>query len=502
MLILITGQPYVGKTTFLNLFQADGFECFNVDHFVNEIYQFNKIGYILIRANFGKEYVNNSGVDKQKLLDLIVQDHNQYLKLCNLIWPLIKGQLMKLKKDNKFIIVEMSIYLLNRDYFKGIFDNVFLVKRNINQKALSPNQLKILSYFKHVLTDPNDYVIENNLDAIQIYFDFKHLVDILFSRFNNQTISKIPKQDGFVLNKNKNKYFMIIWPSIFNYQKITNILNMEQCYLDLINVLSQQAKTSIGCDLCSYKKWESSMIKNITFFTTKLAPIDINKNLLVFLENPTNFETRYITSTFGKNEVNDLLFATKFKKYIFNYELDNNSFFIYLDTIFILKSKLAKIIQVNNLNKDDFLIYLKRFFNIDDLLEIDDSNASQFNCIYDYVNFYDNYLFISEDNQENTCLLYNKDVLSTWAKSKNVNVMTLPIVYFDKNTWLSYTNFISIDNKLITFNLQAKISQEVETKLINTIKEIKILWIDNAILFTSFYFGINILVKKIPAISF
>ena len=43
MLILITGKPCVGKTTFLNLFKEDGFECFNVDNFVNEIYQFNQL---------------------------------------------------------------------------------------------------------------------------------------------------------------------------------------------------------------------------------------------------------------------------------------------------------------------------------------------------------------------------------------------------------------------------------------------------------------------------
>lgn len=502
MLILITGKPCVGKTTFLNLFKEDGFECFNVDNFVNEIYQFNQIGYILIQANFGKQYVNNTSVDKQKLLDLITNDYEKYLKLCNLIWPLIKSELIKFKKTNKFVIVEMSIYLLNREYFKGIFDNVFLIKRDINQNALSPNQFKMLSFFKNTQTETNDYVIENNLDVIQIYFKFKEIVKLLFSRFSNQTISKSPSKDGFVLNKYKTKYFILIWPSIFNNQKLSNILNVEKCFFELIKLLSQFTKISLGCDLCSYKKWESLKAKNTTFLITKLTPIDINKNLLVFLENPTNYETRYITSTFGKNEINDHLFATKFKKYVLNYNLDDNSFFVYENTIFILKSKLENIIQTNNLNKEDFVIYLKHFFITDDLLEIDDTNASKFNCIYDYVNFYDNYLFISEDNLDTKCFLNNKDLLLIWAKNKKINVITLPVIYFNKNAWLSYTNFISIDNEIITFNLEQSMSKEVKNKFSRILKHINLHWIDKAIFDVAFYFGINFLIKKIPLIPF
>ncbi len=55
MFILITGNPNSGKTQLLNLLYEDGYEIFNVDQFVHEIYQVNKIGYILITQHFGKE---------------------------------------------------------------------------------------------------------------------------------------------------------------------------------------------------------------------------------------------------------------------------------------------------------------------------------------------------------------------------------------------------------------------------------------------------------------
>lgn len=130
MFVVITGNPSVGKSSIIDHLNQNNFLTYKVDDYVNEIYQKNRIGYELIKREFGKEFVNDKSVNKDLLSSLIIRDEDSSIKLKKLIWPLIRDNLKDLKKKNKDLIVEMAIYKIAPDYFADIFDFVIEVKRN------------------------------------------------------------------------------------------------------------------------------------------------------------------------------------------------------------------------------------------------------------------------------------------------------------------------------------------------------------------------------------
>ena len=93
MKIVLVGPPFAGKTTLLKKIQSEGIKVFHADSFVNEIYKPGEIGYKLIEENFGSEFVNANGVDKQKLSRLVSDDSEMMNKLNVTIHPLIKERL-------------------------------------------------------------------------------------------------------------------------------------------------------------------------------------------------------------------------------------------------------------------------------------------------------------------------------------------------------------------------------------------------------------------------
>lgn len=84
MLVLITGYPNSGKTTIMQELKKIYPNTFVADDYIKKIYEPDQIGYLAIQANFGNNYVNASGVDKQSLGNLILQDlqANQRLRMC------------------------------------------------------------------------------------------------------------------------------------------------------------------------------------------------------------------------------------------------------------------------------------------------------------------------------------------------------------------------------------------------------------------------------------
>ena len=86
MFIVLTGKPNSGKTSILNLLKHEGYEIFNTDEYVNEIYKVNNIGFILIKQKLGSEYVdNNKGVLKEKLKEFISKSKENYELLNSII---------------------------------------------------------------------------------------------------------------------------------------------------------------------------------------------------------------------------------------------------------------------------------------------------------------------------------------------------------------------------------------------------------------------------------
>lgn len=84
MLLLITGYPNSGKTTIMKELKNVYSDIFIADEYIQKIYQPNEIGYLAIQTNFGNNYVNANGVDKQSLGNLILQnpEANKKLRMC------------------------------------------------------------------------------------------------------------------------------------------------------------------------------------------------------------------------------------------------------------------------------------------------------------------------------------------------------------------------------------------------------------------------------------
>ncbi|MCF0125687.1 MAG: dephospho-CoA kinase [Clostridia bacterium] len=128
MLICITGLTGSGKTTALQYIASKGYETFEVDKYIHSIYNKGDKGYEVIRDTFGPQYVNDNGVDRQKLGQLVFNNKDELNKLNNLMLPFIKQKLRELKKEDKLIFVEMAIYLNYAEYFENTFDNVIIIK--------------------------------------------------------------------------------------------------------------------------------------------------------------------------------------------------------------------------------------------------------------------------------------------------------------------------------------------------------------------------------------
>ena len=99
-----------------------------MDKYIHEIYKKNKIGYQLIKKNFGDSYVNEIEVDRKKLGQLVFNDNKKLNKLNSLTIPLIRQKILELKNINEHIFVELGIYLKYEKIFNDLFDRIILIK--------------------------------------------------------------------------------------------------------------------------------------------------------------------------------------------------------------------------------------------------------------------------------------------------------------------------------------------------------------------------------------
>ncbi len=163
MIIGITGFKNVGKTTFLNKLKSMGKIVFNIDDFITEIYRYNEVGFILIRNNFGKEFVKSTQVNREKLNKLVVEDIDAFIKLKKITGELIVDYILDIKKkypnDNVFI-EQATLINDNEGYYKNLYDKViFVQKENI---ILNNNHVSKYLYMDRDKDFKYDYKFTNN----------------------------------------------------------------------------------------------------------------------------------------------------------------------------------------------------------------------------------------------------------------------------------------------------------------------------------------------------
>jgi len=191
MLICITGQIGSGKTSLLNKFKSLGFKTFEMDKYIHEIYKKNKIGYQLIKKNFGDSYVNEIEVDRKKLGQLVFNDNKKLNKLNSLTIPLIRQKILELKNINEHIFVELGIYLKYEKLFNDLFDHIILIK---GKSEIETKKLQNLSWFNkksdifsplEVHEEKGFIVLENNKDKKHIKNLAKKTIKILGTKTKN-----------------------------------------------------------------------------------------------------------------------------------------------------------------------------------------------------------------------------------------------------------------------------------------------------------------------------
>ena len=191
MLICITGQIGSGKTSLLNEFKSLDFKTFEMDKYIHEIYKKNKIGYQLIKKNFGDSYVNEIEVDRKKLGQLVFNDNKKLNKLNSLTIPLIRQKILELKNINEHIFVELGIYLKYEKLFNDLFDHIILIK---GKSEIETKKLQNLSWFNkesnifsplEVHEEKGFIVLENNKDKKYIKNLAKKTINILGIKTKN-----------------------------------------------------------------------------------------------------------------------------------------------------------------------------------------------------------------------------------------------------------------------------------------------------------------------------
>ena len=179
-LVCVTGLVNKGKSTAMKIISSYGYDVFIMDEYIHQIYNRDEIGYIAIQENFGKEYVNEIQVDRDKLRELILSDSKFRDKLNSIMFPIMLSKLLELKKESKgLIFVELGIYIYDPKFFDKAFDLVIAVNRDEEITEKNPFQ-KIKNVVKFSTKDVGN--LENNEYTNTVFVDF--IVD------NNSTLEK------------------------------------------------------------------------------------------------------------------------------------------------------------------------------------------------------------------------------------------------------------------------------------------------------------------------
>ncbi|MCU4117144.1 dephospho-CoA kinase [Mycoplasma zalophi] len=152
-MIAIIGKSGVGKSTFLNFLQRQGYRVLIVDNLVKKLYQNGSEGYKLIKNNLGENFVNDVEVDKKALVDRLFLQPEFINEIESLIFPLIENHL----ENNFYDFVEIPILYKKNANFSRFFTKVICIdipekirvknlqKRNVNNK----NKIVIDTINKH-----------------------------------------------------------------------------------------------------------------------------------------------------------------------------------------------------------------------------------------------------------------------------------------------------------------------------------------------------------------
>jgi len=121
----IVGEIGSGKTYVSNIFKYYGYNVFNADSVVHNIYKKNK----LINKKISKIFkLNSKKVDLKDLTNIIIKNPSKLVKLNKIIHPEVKKKLLEfIKKNKKKKLIILDIPLLLETNFKYFADIVVFI---------------------------------------------------------------------------------------------------------------------------------------------------------------------------------------------------------------------------------------------------------------------------------------------------------------------------------------------------------------------------------------
>jgi len=165
----IVGEIGSGKTYVSKVFKHYGYNVFDADKVVHNIYKKNKF----INQKISKTFkLNSNKVNLKDLANVIIKNPSKLVKLNKIIHPEVKKKLLEfIKKNKKEKLIVLDIPLLLETNFKYFADIVVFIdtadkilskfrkKRKINVKLI--NVLKKYHFNKEKKKALSDFVIKN-----------------------------------------------------------------------------------------------------------------------------------------------------------------------------------------------------------------------------------------------------------------------------------------------------------------------------------------------------
>ncbi|RLA75364.1 MAG: dephospho-CoA kinase [Epsilonproteobacteria bacterium] len=171
--IALTGGIGSGKSTVCSLLMVYGFDIIDTDKIAKDILNKNTKQ---IETLFGKDYITNGTINRQKLSDLIFENKKNKIKLENFIHPLIYDQVIKqakiLEKKATPYIVDIPLYFETQSYCLPKTILVFCSKHLQIQRVMKRDSRtkKQVEYIINNQIDTQskkqlcDYMIDNTKD--------------------------------------------------------------------------------------------------------------------------------------------------------------------------------------------------------------------------------------------------------------------------------------------------------------------------------------------------
>lgn len=138
-IIALTGSIGTGKSTVLKMFKSLGIQSWDADVSVHNLYKINGRAYDIIGREFGKELLEEDGINRQKLGAIVLNNPKAMKKLEDIIHPLVAADRQEFiqesaKTNPPYVLIDIP--LLFETNAQNEFEKIIVVACDFDtQKA-------------------------------------------------------------------------------------------------------------------------------------------------------------------------------------------------------------------------------------------------------------------------------------------------------------------------------------------------------------------------------